>query len=56
MEEGELYMATQVLSYMFQTCLLIELGLSEDKIVAVFERNQVFLFTTGYIDHARYWT
>ena len=55
MEGEELFRAAQSLSYMTQVCLMLELGLSEERIVKLFERNQKFLFTAFQIRQARYW-
>lgn len=54
-EDGELFRATQVLSYVLQTCFMLELGLPEERIVRLFERNQKFLFTSYQIKQAHYW-
>lgn len=55
MDDEELFRATQSLSYMIQACLMLELGLSEERIVKLFERNQRFLFTASQIRQAHYW-
>lgn len=55
MDGEELFRATQILSYVLQLCFLLELGLSEESIVKLFERNQKFLFTASQIRQAHYW-
>lgn len=55
MDGEELFRATQCLSYIIQACLMLELGLSEERIVKLFERNQTFLFTAFQIKQAHYW-
>lgn len=55
MDGEELFRAAQCLSYMIQACLMLELGLSEERTVKLFERNQKFLFTASQIRQAHYW-
>jgi len=49
---AELYQYTQTLSFLVQMCFLRELGLSSQRCVELFRRNQPYLFAMGQAQHS----